>query len=93
MGVVDRLNALDEKAGLGRSVSARTWARWTRLWWLGLAVVSVVLAAVVRSEVPLVLGGVPAVFWSGFFYNERLRALRRRPLLMRTPDSWPDETT
>ncbi len=92
MGVVDKLNALDERAGAGKPVSRRWWAWSVRLWWVFLVVPFVFEAATYFLGGELSLWLVPAVFASGFLYNERLRELRKQPLLMRVPPGWPNET-
>ena len=98
MGVVDRLNALDERAGARDTLGARRWDARLRLWWLaagaGLGVVVVVLGLEVMRDfdgsAAVGIAVVPAAFYSGFLYNERLRALGRRPRLMEVPGWWPE---
>ncbi|HEX8002509.1 MAG TPA: MMPL family transporter [Mycobacteriales bacterium] len=100
MGVVDRLNALDERAGVAGPGSRRAYEQSVRLWWAapatvavafaGLSVVSLVTATPVGIWVALPL--LPATFWAGFFYNERLRALGRRPRYGRLPAEWPRDS-
>ncbi len=99
MGVVDTLNALDDTAGVGRAVDREKWVKGLRLWWVGLVVPYAVVAlglvvwgSEIRFAVPMLVV-IPSVFWSGFYYNERLRALGRKPRYGRVPAGWPDETT
>lgn len=96
MDVVGKLNALDERAGVRGPIGARRWEARLRLWWLAIAVayavavVGVVVAALNEGSpwagVPIAL--LPGAFYSGFLYNERLRALGRRPRLLEVPADW-----
>ena len=100
MGVFARLNALDERAGV-RGTNDKAYARIVRLWWVWLAgayalIVGFALLAVLTDHLELLPSGfavLPAVFWSGFYYNERLRSLGRRPRLSTVPRGWPNDTT
>lgn len=101
MGVVDRLNALDEKAGIAGPGTPRAWEQSVRLWWVGpVGVVVAITGLTVLSAISGLLVGVwsalaflPVTFWAGFFYNERLRALGRQPRYGRVPPGWPNDTT
>ena len=100
MGVVDKLNALDDRAGASPAAAARMWPRWVRLWWLPLvgayvvAIASILATAFGELAVtPVAVAVLPAVFMSGFLYNDRMRTLRTRPRLIGVPPAWPDETT
>lgn len=98
MGVVDRLNALDERAGARNALGARRWDARLRLWWaaaggsLGLVIVVLGLEVMRDFDGSAAVGiaVVPAAFYSGFLYNERLRAMGRRPRLMEVPGWWPE---
>jgi hypothetical protein len=100
VGVIEKLNALDEKAGVAGTASPKSWAQQVRLWWLGPVVVFatiLVLSAVayvsdLLTGVWMALPMFPIVFWSGFFYNERLRSTGRTPRYGRVPPGWPNET-
>ena len=97
-GVVGRLNALDERAGVRGPIGRRRWDARLRLWWLAIAVAYVtaltgVVVAVldegsVWAALPIAL--LPGAFYSGFLYNERLRQLGARPRLLEVPAEWPE---
>lgn len=97
MGVVARLNALDERAGVRGPLDARRWHGRLRLWWVPLATaLAAVVGSIAYSAVndgsalaAALLAFVPGVFFSGFYYNERLRSLGRRPRLLEVPGDWP----
>jgi hypothetical protein len=97
VGVVGRLNALDERAGVRGPLGARRWEARLRLWWLAaasaLGVVLVVLGLEAMEEfdgsAAVGIAVLPAAFYSGFLYNERLRALGSRPRLLEVPAEWP----
>lgn len=101
MGVVGRLNALDERAGARGPIGAKRWAARLRLWWLGIGVaygvailglgIAIATESASMSALPLAL--LPAAFYSGFFYAERLRVLGRRPRLLEVPAEWPEVPT
>ncbi len=84
--MLDRLNRIDEKLGFRRPVTQKRWNQSLRLWWVGpmLAVLLLLLAQIVgivwdiRFEPFSLLGIVPMVFISGFFYAHRLRQLGRQ---------------
>lgn len=96
MDVVGKLNALDERVGARAHLGPKRWDARLRLWWLNIAVayavavVGVVLAALDEGSpwVALPLALLPGAFYSGFLYNERLRALGRRPRLLEVPADW-----
>lgn len=98
MGLVGRLNALDERAGVRGPVGSRRWEARLRLWWLAIAVayggalVTVALALVSDGSASgaVAIALLPGAFYSGFLYNERLRVLGRRPRLLEVPASWPE---
>ncbi len=100
MRVIDRLNALDERAGIGTPSSPRAWEQSLRFWWLGPAIVAALILGLSALSmfgdtvmgVWMALPFLPVTFWAGFFYNERLRALGRRPRFGRVPASWPHDT-
>ena len=99
MGVVNRLNALDERAGVRGPIGARRWDARLRLWWAGIAIPYGVMLVVLGWEASndgtatpaVALALLPGAFYGGFLYNERLRALGRRPRLMEVPSWWPEE--
>ena len=92
MGVIPKLNALDEKSGVVPPLDVRIWHRSARQWWLHL-VLSVVwfVLAVFADKPGLALPAVAGGFVSGFFYNERLRMLGRTSRIpaYRRPDDLP----
>lgn len=98
MGVVGRLNALDERAGVRGALGPKRWHARLRLWWVGIAaaygVALVTIGVAIADEgsglVAVTLALLPAAFYSGFLYDERLRALGRRPRLLEVPVQWPE---
>ena len=82
MGVMDELNALDEKAGVPRPFSEKRWHQSTQLWSATLfaAALWVVITAISPNWFAVLYGALSLflAFSAGFFYNERLRLLGRR---------------
>ena len=82
MGVIAKLNALDDKAGIPRAQTRQSWERNARWWWANLVLaVAATIAAVLWDLDGVAFVAVVGAFAAGFFYNERLRLLGRRSRL------------